>query len=77
MRLWQILGRNPPPTTTSELQEDLGIRPETLRKTKEDLADWRGLLASEWEAFGERISEQRFLGSEGSSARGRIPSKKS
>lgn len=61
MRLWQILGRNPPSTTNNELQEDLGIRPKTLRKTKEDLADWRGLFASEWEAFEERISEQHFL----------------
>lgn len=62
MRLWRILGRNPPTTTTnSELQGDLGIRPKTLRKTKEDLVDWRGLFVSEWEAFGERISEQRFL----------------
>ena len=61
MHLWQILGRDPPTKTNGELQEELGVRPKTLRKTREDLADWRGLFASEWEAFGDGISsEQRF-----------------
>jgi RNA polymerase I-specific transcription initiation factor RRN5 len=56
-RLWQILGRNPAATTKRELGEDLGIRPKTLRKTKEDLSDWQGAFAAEWEVFGETIVE--------------------
>jgi RNA polymerase I-specific transcription initiation factor RRN5 len=56
-RLWQILGRNPAATTKRELGEDLGIRPKTLRKTKEDLSDWQGAFAAEWEVFGETVVE--------------------
>jgi RNA polymerase I-specific transcription initiation factor RRN5 len=60
-RLWQILGREPPVTVKGEAEEVLGNRPKTLRKTEEDLAEWQGVFAGEWEAFGERIPEQRFL----------------
>jgi RNA polymerase I-specific transcription initiation factor RRN5 len=59
--LWQILGRSPPTKTKRELDKDLGIRPKTLRKTKEDLADWQGAFAAEWEVFGEMIAEQSFV----------------
>jgi RNA polymerase I-specific transcription initiation factor RRN5 len=60
-RLWQTLGRDPPTTVKREMEEDLGIRPKTLRKTREDLADWQGPFAAEWEVFGERLPVQGFL----------------
>lgn len=79
-RLWQILGRDPPTTVKKDAGEHLGARPKTLRKTQEDLADWQGMYASEWEAFGERIPEQHFLRpgiEKGSSTGERLSSSKS
>jgi RNA polymerase I-specific transcription initiation factor RRN5 len=59
--LWQVLGHSPPPKAQREIHEGLGIRPKTLRKTKEDLADWQGMFAAEWEVFGGIIAEQNFV----------------
>lgn len=61
MRLWQALGRAPPMTVKSEKDSDLGTRPKTLRKTREDLADWQGPFAAEWEVAGERLPKEPWV----------------
>ena len=60
-RLWQTLGSDPPMTVKREVEEDPGVRPKTLRKTREDLADWQSAFAAEWEVFGELVPEQNFV----------------
>ena len=60
-RLWRALGQEPPVTIKRETEEDLGVRPKTLRKTREDLTDWQGAFAAEWEVFGELVPELDFV----------------
>ena len=60
-RLWRLLGRDPPVTVKEEVEGDAGVRPKTLRKRKEDLADWQGTFAAEWEVFGGLVPKQDFV----------------
>ncbi len=59
-RLWQTLAHDPSTTIKGEIDDELGIQPKTLRKTREDLGDWQSTFYAEWEAFAEQVPDQSF-----------------
>ena len=59
-RLWQMLGGEPPTVIKDEHENDLGMRPQVLRKMRDDLEDWRGAYRAEWEATPSLVLEDSF-----------------
>lgn len=59
VEIWQLLGKEAESSIKYE-EEELGVRPRSLRKTEEELQGWRCTYVSEWESIGKVVPDEDF-----------------